>query len=119
VPKISLFYYDTLDNGRTFLVLVGVTVQIASNDTDGILETMEEIMQLERVTVATGALAIESIENVRVSDIARRIQRCWISTIGYRITPVSVAPQDQRVWNNVRSYRITVHGGSRGPTPNK
>ena len=51
------------------------------------IETMEEIMHLERVTVGAGALTIESVEDAPVAGLARRMQRCWISTIGYRIFP--------------------------------
>jgi hypothetical protein len=33
---------------------------------------MEEIMQLERVTVAASAMSIESVENTRMDGVARR-----------------------------------------------
>ena len=68
----------------------------------------------ERVTVAAGAMSIESVENTWVDGVARRMQQCWISTIGYR-TSVPAPPQE---CDNVRSDRITVQGGSRGPIPN-
>ena len=38
-----------------------------------------------RATVAAGTLAIESVEDASVEGLARRMQRCWISTIGYSI----------------------------------
>jgi hypothetical protein len=87
------------------------TEPIAAGDRGDSLETMEEIMQLERVRVAAGAMSIESVENTRVAGVARRMQQCWISTIGYR-TSVPAPPQE---CDNVRSDRIIVQGGSRGP----
>jgi hypothetical protein len=50
---------------------------------------MEEIRQLERVTVAAGALTIESVEDAPVARLARRMQQMLdtICTIGYRILP--------------------------------
>jgi hypothetical protein len=91
-----------------------ITEQIAAGDRGDNLETMEERMQLERVTVAAGAMSIESVENTWVDGVARRMQQCWISTIGYR-TSVPAPPQE---CDNVRSDRITVQGGSRGPISN-
>ena len=99
--------------------LARVTEQIALGDTDDSLETMEDIMQLERVTVAMGDLEVEIVDNAGVNGFARRMQWCWISAIGYHTNLVPALPQDQRVWNNVRSYRMTVQGGSRDPIPNK
>jgi hypothetical protein len=51
--------------------IVRVTKQIASYDTGGSSGTMEEIMQLERVTITVGTMALESVENAPVNDIAR------------------------------------------------
>ena len=65
--------------------------------------------------IIASAMSIESVDNTRVDGIARRMQQCWISTIGYR-TSVTVPPQE---CDNVRSDRIAVQGGSRGPIPNK
>ena len=94
--------------------IANITDQIAAGDRGDSLETMEEIMQLERVTVAAGAMSIESVENTRMDGVARRMQQCWISTIGYRTS----VPAPPLVCDNVRSDRITVQGGSRGPIPN-
>ena len=93
-----------------------VTEQIGSGDRgSGRTETMEEIRQLGKVTATAGAMTLENVEDEPVAALARRMRQCWISTIGYKIFPhktkfvVSV---------NVVSIRITVQGGSRGPTPN-
>ena len=94
--------------------IANITDQIAAGDRGDSLETMEEIMQLERVTVAAGAMSIESVENTRMDGVARRMQQCWISTIGYQTS----VPAPPLVCDNVRSDRITVQGGSRGPIPN-
>jgi hypothetical protein len=51
-----------------------VTKQMASGDIDDSLETMDEIMQLERVTVAAGAMSTESVDNTWVGVIARSMQ---------------------------------------------
>ena len=56
--------------------IANITDQIASGDRGDSLETMEEIMQLERVTVAAGAMSIESVENTRMDGVARRMQQC-------------------------------------------
>jgi hypothetical protein len=51
------------------------TEQIASGDgrSDSI-ETMEEIRQLERVTVAAGAMTLENVEDAPVAALARRMR---------------------------------------------
>ena len=77
---------------------------------------MEEIRQLERVIVAAGDMTIENIEDAPVAALARRMRQCWISTIGYKI--FSPPRQEFVVSDDVRSFRTTVQGGSRGPTPN-
>ena len=79
------------------------------------IETMEEIMQLERVTAAARAMTLDD-EDEAVAALARRMRQCWISTIGYKIFPHKTKFV---VSENDGSIRITVQGGSRGPTPNK
>ena len=77
---------------------------------------MEEIRQLERVIVAAGAMKIENVDDAPVAALAMRMRQCWISTIGYKIFP---PPRKQFVvCYDVSSFRITVQGGGRGPTPN-
>jgi hypothetical protein len=76
---------------------------------------MKEIMQLERVTVAAKTLSVEPVTDAPVVDICRRMQRCWISTIGYR---VEQAPRQFVVCDKYVSFVINVQGGSRGPKPN-
>jgi hypothetical protein len=93
-----------------------VIEQIASGGTGDIGESMEEIMQLERVTVAAGQLSVVPVTNALVVDLCRRMQRCWISTIGYR---VQQAPRQFVVCDKYRSFVINVYGGSRDPIPNK
>ena len=56
--------------------LARVTEQIALGDTYDSLETMEDIMQLERVTVAMGDLEVEIVDNAGVNGFARRMQWC-------------------------------------------
>ena len=77
---------------------------------------MEEIRQLERVTAAAGAMTLENDEDEPVAALARRLRQYWISTIGYKIFPHKTKFV---VSENDGSIRITVQGGSRGPTPNK
>jgi hypothetical protein len=93
-----------------------VTEQIASGDTRDRGESIEEIMQLERVTVAAGQLSVVPVTNAPVVDLCRRMHRCWISTIGYR---VQQAPRQFVVCDKYRSFVINVQGGSRDPIPNK
>jgi hypothetical protein len=49
---------------------------LPGSDRGDSLDTMEEIIQLEWVTVAAGAMSIESVDNTRVDGIARRMQQC-------------------------------------------
>jgi ribonuclease HI len=86
-----------------------VTEQIASGGTGDRGESMEDIMQLERVTVAAGQLSVVPVTNAPVVDLCRRMQRCWISTIGYR---VQQAPRQFVVCDKYRSFVINVQGGS-------
>jgi hypothetical protein len=81
------------------------------------IETMEEIMPLERVTVGAGAMPLENVVDVPVAVLAMRMRQCWISTIGYKIFP----PLRKQfvVSDNVRYFRIIVQGGYRCPIPNK
>jgi hypothetical protein len=59
---------------------------------------MEEIMQLERVTVAAGAMSVAPVVDSHVVDICRRMRHTWISTIGYR---VERAPRQFEVCDNI------------------
>jgi hypothetical protein len=81
----------------------------------GEVESMEEIMQLERVTVAAGTMGVAPDANASVVGLCRRMRQCWISTIGYR---VKQAPRKIVVCDKYRSFVINVQGGSRGPKPN-
>ena len=92
-----------------------VTEQIASGDNSDRGESMEEIMQLERVTVAAGTMSVAPDANASVVGLCRRMRQCWISTIGYR---VQQAPHKIVVCDKYRSFVINVQGGSRGPKPN-
>jgi hypothetical protein len=73
-------------------------------------------MQLERMTVASGKMSVVPVTNASVVDICRRMQWCWISTIGYRVQQAS---RQFVVCDKYRSFVINVQGGSRDPTPNK
>ena len=92
-----------------------VTEQIASGDVGGSSDTMQGLHQLEQITVGAGALRVENVRNDVVSEISKKMQNCWVNTIGYRITPV---PTQFVVCDSVRSFTINVQGGSRGPLPN-
>ena len=70
---------------------------------------MEEIMQLERVTVAAGTMSVAPDTNAPVVGLCRCMQQCWISTIGYR---VQQAPRQFVVCGKYRSFVINVQGGS-------
>jgi hypothetical protein len=73
---------EEIVGAREQIVGVTLTEQIAPGDGgSGRIETMEEVRQLERVTVAAGALTIESVEDALVAVLAMRMQWCWISTI--------------------------------------
>ena len=74
---------------------------------------MEEIRQLERVIVAAGAMTIENVEDALVARLARRMLNIY-----GRIQDISPPRRHFVVCDNVRSFRLTVHGGSRGPKPN-
>jgi hypothetical protein len=76
---------------------------------------MEEIMQLERVIVAAGAMSVAPVVDSHVVDICRRMRHTWISTIGYR---VERAPRQFEVCDKYRSFVINVQCGSRDPKPN-
>jgi hypothetical protein len=91
------------------------TEQIASGGTCDSGESMEEIMQLERVLVAAGAMSVALVVDSPVVDICRRMRHTWISTIGYR---VEQAPRQFVVCDKYRSFVINVQGGSRDPKPN-
>ena len=93
-----------------------VIEHIASGSTGDRVESMEEIMQLERVTVAAGTISVALVTDALVVDICRRMQWCWISTIGYRVQQAS---RQFVVCDKYRSFVINVQGGSRDPTPNK
>jgi hypothetical protein len=86
-----------------------VTEQIASCDTSDKGESMEEIMQLERVTVAAGTMSVAPDTNAPVVGLCRRMRQCWISTIGYR---VQQAPRQFVVCDKYRRFVINVQGGS-------
>jgi hypothetical protein len=81
----------------------------ASGDTSDRGESMEEIMQLERVTVAAGTMSVAPDTNAIVVGLCRRIQQRWISTVGYR---VQQAPRQFVVCDKYRSFVINVQGGS-------
>ena len=53
-----------------------LTEQIASCGTGDNAESMEEIIQLERVTAAAGAMDVEPVTDAPVVDICRRMQLC-------------------------------------------
>jgi hypothetical protein len=53
-----------------------VTEQIASCDTSDKGESMEEIMQLERVTVAAGTMSVAPDTNAPVVGLCRRMRQC-------------------------------------------
>ena len=93
-----------------------VTEQIASGDRGSDrIETIEEIMQLERVTAA--AMTLDD-EDEAVAALARRMRQCWISTIGYKISPHKTKFVVSEKGGSIRITE-TVQGGSRGSTPNK
>ena len=85
-----------------------VTERIASGDNSDRGESMEEIMQLERVTVAAGTMSVAPDTNAPVVGLCRRMQQCWITTIGYR---VQQAPRQFVVCDKYRSFVINVQGG--------
>jgi hypothetical protein len=53
-----------------------VTEHIASGGTGDTVESMEEIIQLERVAVAAGQMSVVPVTNAPVVDLCRRMQRC-------------------------------------------
>jgi hypothetical protein len=57
----------------------------ASCGTGDMGESMEEIMQLERVTAAAGTMSVALVTDAPIVGLCQRMQRCWISTIGYRV----------------------------------
>ena len=94
-----------------------VTEQIAigdRKDREDRIETIEETMQLERITIAASRMSVTEVQST-VADLVPRLQQCWISTIGYRYP----APRKIIVCNEYRSFVISVQGGSSGPKPNK
>ena len=92
-----------------------VTEQIASDDNSDRGESMEEIMQLERVTIAAGTMSVAPVTDAPVVGLCRRMQWCWISTFGYR---VQQAPRQFTVCDTYVSFVINVQGGSCSPEPN-
>ena len=77
------------DEGEEIVAAEGriarVTERIALGDNSDRGESMEEIMQLERVTVAAGTMSVAPDTNALVVGLCRRMQQCWITTIGYRV----------------------------------
>ena len=85
-------------------------------DTGDSGESMEEIMQLERVTVTSSTMSLEPVTDAPVVEICRRMQWCGISDwIGYR---VEQAPRQIVVCDKYVSFVINVQSGYRGPKPN-
>ena len=66
-------------------------------------------MQLERVTVAAGTMSVAPVTDAPVVGLCRRMQQCWITTIGYR---VQQAPRHFVVCDKYVSFVINVQGGS-------